>query len=124
MNRTALLVLRLGLGITYVWTGILILLHTQAWAGLMQPWAMDLLPVAPETALLSTGVLDIGIGILLLLGIWTWIAAGLSALHLLSVLIVTGITDVTVRDIGLLAASITLMLLTLPPHLENRLRQK
>ena len=110
MNKNALLVLRLGLAITFLWVGVLILQSPEAWASYMQPWAAALLPVPAVPAIQATAILDLAIGLFLLVGIFTPLASLLAALHMLSVLIVTGINDVTVRDIGLLGASTALFL--------------
>ena len=110
MNKTALLVLRIGLAITFMWVGVMILQSPEAWASYMQPWAAALLPLPAVSAIQATAVLDLVIGVFLLIGFFTPLAALLAALHMVSVLVVTGINDVTVRDIGLLGASTALFL--------------
>jgi hypothetical protein len=105
MKPSATHVLRIGLAITFLWISVLIFQAPLVWAGLMQPWAARLLPAGSLTALmLATAGLDALIGLLLLINVLTWAAAALGALHLVTVLITTGITSITVRDIGLLFA--------------------
>lgn len=60
--------------------------------------------------MMGTALLDVLIGALLLLNFYTWLAAGVGALHLVIVLITSGFNSVTIRDIGLLAASVALAL--------------
>lgn len=86
------------------------------------PWAMNLLPVPIEQAMIGTAILDIVIGVLLLIDLWMWVAALLGAAHLAIVLIVSGITEITVRDIGLLAAAVGLMIDSLPSAVIDRLK--
>jgi hypothetical protein len=114
MSKTSFHILRVGLAITFLWIGILILKQPEAWGGYIAPWAARLLPVPIEQAMMGTAVLDIVIGIFLLVDSFVWIAAGVAALHLVLILTVSGITDITVRDIGILAAALALMADTLP----------
>lgn len=108
MNKISFHILRIGLAVTFIWIGVFILQQPQAWEGYIQKWALDLLPVPIEQAMRGAAFLDIAIGILLLVNPLVWLAALLGALHLITILAVSGITDITVRDIGLLAASISL----------------
>lgn len=106
--------MRVGMAITFLWIGILILKSPESWGGYVQPWAVRILPFSVTSALLMTAALDIGIGILLLIDWQSWVAGLLASLHLISVLTVSGITDVTVRDIGLFAGSMVIIIESLP----------
>lgn len=119
MNKTSFHILRVGLAITFLWIGVLILKQPEAWGGYLQPWAAGLLPVPIEEAMRGTAVLDLLIGALLLFDVWVWPAALVAALHLLTVLAVSGITDITVRDIGILAAALALMAEAMPKNFIN-----
>ncbi|MBI4234690.1 hypothetical protein HY604_00115 [Candidatus Peregrinibacteria bacterium] len=114
MNKTAYHIARVALAINFLWVGILIFQSPEAWGGLIQPWALNLLPVPLKTAMLSTAVLDIVIGFFLLIDVLIWVAAALGAMHLIIVLATTGITTITVRDIGLLGATLALFVSTAP----------
>lgn len=109
MSRASFHIVRVGLAITFLWIGILIFKNPEAWGGYLQPWAAGLLPVSLEQAMWGTAFFDIVIGVLLLIDWKIWIAALLAVLHLVIVLAVSGITDITVRDIGLLAAALAVM---------------
>ena len=102
-------ILRVGMGITFLWIGVLIFREPEAWGGLLQPWAAGILPVPIAQAMIGTAILDIVIGFLLLINVWTWVAALIGAIHLVIVLATTGINEITVRDIGLLAGVLALM---------------
>lgn len=83
-------------------------MEPEVWGGFIQPWVVELLPVSVKVAMMGTALLDVLIGILLLLNLFTWLAAGVGALHLVIVLITSGFNSVTIRDIGLLAGSVAL----------------
>lgn len=124
MKKTSFHVLRVGLAITFLWIGILILKNPEAWSGYLQPWAAGLLPIPISQAMLGTAILDIIIGALLLVDFLTWLAALVGAIHLVIVLTVSGITDITVRDIGLLVATLALMIDSLPQKLTTLIKNK
>lgn len=109
MRKTSFHILRIGLAITFLWVGVLIFKQPGAWGGYLQPWAAGLLPVPIEQAMIGTAILDIVIGFLLLIDSFVWLAALVGAIHLVIVLIVSGITDITVRDIAVLAGAIALL---------------
>ena len=57
---------------------------------------------------MGNGIVDATIGLLLLVGFYTRIAAFIAALHLLGIAISLGYNDIAIRDIGLaiMAASL------------------
>ncbi len=109
MSNAAFHILRVGLAITFLWIGVFIFKNPEAWGGYLKPWAAGLLPIPIAQAMIFTAFLDIAIGALLLIGSFVWLAALVGAIHLIIVLTVSGITDITVRDIGILAAVVALM---------------
>ena len=109
MKNSSLAILRVGMAITFLWIGILIFSDPDAWGGLLQPWAVNLLPVPLAQAMHATAVLDLLIGLCLLLDVFVLPAVIISLIHLIIVLITVGINVVTVRDIGLAAASLALI---------------
>lgn len=119
MNKSSYHILRVGLAITFIWIGILILKDPQSWSGYLQPWAVKLLPISLNQALISTAIFDIVIGALLLIDWQSRIAGILAAIHLIIVLIVSGITDITVRDIGLLTTCIAIVIESSPFRTHN-----
>lgn len=117
MKLSAYHILRIGMAITFLWIGVLILQQPEAWGGYLQPWAADLLPISLKLAMILAGVMDILVGVFLLINVWVWHAAVLGALHLAIILIVSGINAITVRDIGLLGGALALALHTWPDNL-------
>lgn len=114
MRKASFHILRVGVAITFLWVGVLIIKSPEAWGNYIQPWAAELLPVPVRDVMISTAILDLTVGILLLIDFWVWVAALLGTFHLLSVLTAAGIDSTTVRDIGLLAATFALLVDSLP----------
>lgn len=84
------------------------------WGGYIQPWAANLIPIPIKVVMIATAILDVTVGFFLLIDVFTWLFALFGVIHLTVVLITTGITAFTVRDIGLLAAAFSLFLQTQP----------
>ena len=117
MKKTSYHFLRVGLAITFLWIGVLIFKNPGAWGGFVAPWAARLLPVPIEQAMIGTAFLDVIIGAFLIFDFLPWLAALVGAIHIAVVLMVSGITDVTVRDIGLLVAALAITIDSLPQHI-------
>ena len=122
MNKTSSHILRIGLAITFIWIGILIFREPEAWGSYILPWAVELLPMPIKEIVMGTAVLDIAIGIFLLIRPVVWIASLLGSVHLIMVLITSGINEGTVRDIGLLAGIVALMIDSLPQTITARIK--
>ena len=95
--------------------------NPEAWGGYLQPWTAGLLPIPLTQAMIGTAILDITIGAFLLIDFLPWLAALVGAIHILIVLTVSGITDITVRDIGLLVAALAIVIDSLPQSIINRI---
>ena len=91
MQKLSLHILRIGLGITFLWVGILIFQNPEAWGGYISPWALELLPMPIKEIMLGTAFLDMALGVLLLSNSFVWIASLVASLHLVSVLMASGI---------------------------------
>lgn len=115
-------IVRVGMGITFLWIGVLIFREPEAWGGYLQPWAMHLLPLPIKEIMLGTAFLDVLIGFLLLVDIFTWLASFVGALHIATVLIGAGITAITVRDIGLFTSLVAIAVTAWPINIFPRKR--
>lgn len=118
MHTFSFHVLRVATAITFIWIGILIIKSPESWGGYLEPWAVNLLPVSVTTALVATAFVDVAIGVLLLIDWYAWVAALVASIHLLVILITSGITDITVRDIAILGGTIALFVETMPLQLK------
>lgn len=119
MRESSYYILRTGLAITFLWIGVLILKEPEIWGGYIQPWAVALLPFSLKTTMLLTAVLDILVGFFLLIDYLAWLAALLGSLHLAVALIVSGINAITIRDIGLLAGTLSVFMYSLERAKKN-----
>jgi len=110
MKTASFHILRVGIAITFLWIGVLIFRQPEAWGGYFLPWAADILPMPLKEVMIGTAILDIVVGFLLLINMLVWPAALLATLHLATVIAVS----ITVRDIGLFAATLALAVDTWP----------
>lgn len=106
-------ILRVGMGITFLWIGVLILSDPISWLGFLPPWMIEMIPVDLTLFMQAVGILDLVLGFLMLTDKWMWQVNLVASLHLLGIL-VAGIDAITVRDIGLLGGTIALMWADLP----------
>lgn len=116
-------ILRIGLGVTFVWIGFFILQDPIGWAGFIKPWARELLIFPPEKVMQMNAVYDIVVGLLLIGAYKKWMVFTggiLAALHMATVLITAGVDPVTVRDIAILAGALTLIVWARMSRMEPR----
>lgn len=122
MNKTSFHILRVGTAITFLWIGILILQNPEAWGGYITPWVAELLPMSIKTVMIETAILDLVIGFLLLIDVLTPWAALVGAGHMVMVLIASGITNSTVRDIAIFAGALALFWDSVPPGAKSKIK--
>lgn len=107
-------ILRIGLGITFIWIAVMIYKDPALWGSLLKPWALELIPYSLNDLMVHTAILDGLLGVLMLLNIGMKYVGLVASLHLIVVLTTAGITFLTVRDIGILAGTLALFLSALP----------
>lgn len=100
------LCLRIGLGIVFLWIGIDIFRHTETWIGFI-PTDVPL-GLSRTLAVQLTGLFDVAIGLLLMMGAFLKVVALLACAHILVVLGTQGINAVLIRDVGLLGGALAL----------------
>lgn len=122
MKGASFHILRVGIAITFLWIGVLIFREPESWGLYLQPWAANLLPTSLKSAMIGTAVFDIVVGFLILVDFTTWVAALFGSIHLIIVLTVVGINAITVRDIGLLAGTLALLLHAVPENFWRRFK--
>jgi uncharacterized membrane protein YphA (DoxX/SURF4 family) len=110
MKENAPVVLRIGLSLVFLWFGLTNLFNPEALVGYLSPVIRSLIPFAPTTFMILTGVFEVVFGILLLLGLFTRLAALLFTVHVIGVAISLGYNDIAIRDIGLAVAAFTVFL--------------
>lgn len=99
-------VVRIGVALVYIWFGFSQLLHPSMWTSLVPSYAATIIPTSVLNIVLLNGVFELIFGLLLLVGFWTRIAAGLLALHAIHIVTVVGYSPIGVRDFGIMMAAI------------------
>ncbi|MDP3997324.1 MAG: hypothetical protein Q8P73_02385 [bacterium] len=104
---TSYFLLRLGLGLVFLWVGIDIFRHPDRWVGYV-PASLPF-GFTRVAGLQLTGLFDAVIGLLFITDNWPRITAWLAMVHLAGILITQGINPVIVRDVGLFAMALALL---------------
>jgi uncharacterized membrane protein YphA (DoxX/SURF4 family) len=105
--KASSIILRLGIGFVFTWFGWSGITNTEQWVGLVPAWTSAF--GSPELLVKIHGVVEFVFGILLILGVYTRIAATILFLSLFNTLFaVQGPT--LIRDIGLATATLSLAL--------------
>ena len=124
---SAVLFLRLGLGLMFLYSGIDIMLHPTAWV-----WAVRGLPLVVQNIIETVGVetylrIQGGSEVLLALALLAWflpkkvgaIAGLIAGLEMFLITLFVGLDSITFRDIGLVGAGLALFLLLWNDHGDN-----
>jgi len=112
-NKTSYLILRLGLAFIFLWFGTDKLIHPNYWINTWIPqWLSGLLSsisIKTLNYIYIQGVFEIAIGLGFMLNTFIRIFAFLASLFLLLIILNIGINEVTIRDIGLLSGTLTIL---------------
>ncbi len=108
MKQSSFNILRIGLAVTFLMIGLLILRSPEAWGNYLSPWAMEIVPIPIRQLMILSGIFDILVGSFLLIGFMTRLSAILATIHIIFVLVASGITEVTIRDIAILTIAAVL----------------
>lgn len=117
-STRAALALRLGLAFVFLYFGVDKFFHPQAWFVWVPSWMLNATPENLQNPFMyAQGAAETLLGLGLLLGVWlrtVTILSGLLLLWIVLLLNIPKITDVGVRDVGLLAAIVALYSLSPP----------
>jgi uncharacterized membrane protein YphA (DoxX/SURF4 family) len=100
-------VTRIALALVFLWFGLNQIFNGPSFYGFIPSWAY-FVPV--QTTVLLNGIFETVFGLLLILGLFTRISAGLLALHLFGIAFSLGYNDIMIRDIGLALAATSIVL--------------
>lgn len=116
------LALRLGLGLTYIYSGQSLFYNPTLWYGFEPQWFHDAVTsiISFDMYLRLQGIFEFTLGLILI----AWfvpraavkIASMLFVVHLSLILLFAGIDPITFRDIGLLSAAVALTVLIFRSH--------
>ena len=104
------LILRLGIGIVFLFFGVDKFIHPEVWINWVSPRLLYYFPFPQEVFIYLDGGLEAIIGVMLILGFYTRIFALIASLLIVGILATVGITDVTLRDVAILAGALSLVL--------------
>jgi len=114
-------ILRVSLGVMYLYSGFDIMARPDIWEGFIPDWLYNGLGSDATVSLFlkAQGAIELGIALLFLawfLGKWgVRLAAMLAAVEMALILVLLGVDSVTFRDIGLLGAALALFQLSTEP---------
>ncbi|PIN89025.1 hypothetical protein COU60_05110 [Candidatus Pacearchaeota archaeon CG10_big_fil_rev_8_21_14_0_10_34_76] len=100
---------RYAIGIVFLLIGISQLTNPVIWTAYL-PESFAVSGIALNSIVSFTGIFNTLVGLLLILGLLVRTASAVAALHLISVIIILGYNDVSIRDLGLLLATISIFL--------------
>ncbi len=92
--------IRIALSLVFLWFGLNQLFNSNAWISWLPPW-MHMMHYQPATFIQLNGLMETALGALLLLGMFTRVAALVLGIHLLGIAFTVGYNDVGIRDMGL-----------------------
>ncbi len=107
-SRYAPVILRLGLAGVFLWFGTTQLLDQAMWTSLIPDWLVNLTGISAASFVVINSLFEVVFGVLLVLGVWTRVAAALLFLHLLTIIFDVRLTAIGVRDIGLAIATLSI----------------
>lgn len=108
------MLLRVGLGLTFLYAGIASLIDPIPWVGYLPAWTSAL---APATTLIPIhGIFQAALGFALITGTLLRLTALVATLDLAGILVSYGIDGVTFRDLGLLFATLALFSHSIKSH--------
>ncbi len=105
------ILLRLALAGVYLYFGFSQLFDGVNWVSLVPEWAVNLSHLPPAMLVLGNGLLEVVLGILLAVGLFTRYVAVILSVHLLVIASEFGFTPLGVRDYGLALATLSLAFL-------------
>lgn len=100
-------ILGFGLGLTFLYAGVMSFTDPVSWVGYVPAWVEILLPL--DSFAIAHGVFQVLLGAALLCGVLPKTAATAAALDLAAILAFYGVDLVTFRDLGLFFAALTLI---------------
>jgi len=117
-DKIARHILRLGLAITFIWTGLMIIQNPEIWSSFLPQYFLQSEYSTEFT--LAVGFFDTIVGFFLVANRWVWFISLLAALHMLGILVTSGVNSITVKDIGLLSMALALLFFNIPHNIKRK----
>ncbi len=110
LSSFAPVLLRIGMSLVFFWFSYAQLTNGQMWTSYVPDYAVSLSHMSASTLVFANGIFELVFGALLLLGLFTRIAALLLALHMVEIVYSVGYSPIGVRDFGLCIAAFSIFL--------------
>lgn len=104
------LILRIGLGLVFIYAGAHAIADPVSWTGFVPQWLGHI--VSPVTFVYIHGAFELALGLGLVIGLFLPILSFLAFLDFFAILVFFGVDDVTFRDFGLLMSALALFFFT------------
>ena len=112
--RSSQLVLRLGMSAVFLWFGVDKFIQPQYWVHAWMPqWAQQFaqgVGMSVENVVFLIGIFEVLVAISLATGFFSRMFASAAIAFLLTIVVTSGLSEITVRDIGLIAALTALVI--------------
>ena len=108
LDEYAPMALRIGISLVFLWFSLSQLTGPEDWTGVLPAFLRQ--SPNPEAYIYINGSLELVFGLALLLGLFVRPVAILLVLHLLGIIITLEYNSISVRDFGLMMATITIFL--------------
>jgi len=112
------LVLRIGLGLIFIYAGLHMLQDPQNWVGFVPSWIETI--INRQTFLYIHAIFELILGVLFLVGLWLPLISFMAFFDFFAILLFFGIDDTTFRDIGLLMMTLALFLISIEDKKKKR----
>ena len=112
--RYSQVAIRIGLALVFFWFGISKFVMPQYWIDAWMPMSVQhlvaLVHLAPKDFIFLNAIFEVLVGVSLASGFFMRWFAGIAVFFLITVLVLNGFTEVTIRDVGLMGALIALII--------------
>lgn len=110
LTKYAPVITRIGMALVFLWFGFTQVTGPESWVSLIPEFITNTTHLSALTFVYINGGMEIILGILLILGIYTRISALILALHLLAITVDVGYNAIGIRDFGLTMATFSIFL--------------
>lgn len=107
-SKYAPIITRYGMSLVFLWFGFTQVMGPESWTSLIPEFITNITHLSALTFVYLNGGMEIVLGLLLIIGIYTRISALILALHLLFITIDVGYNAIGIRDLGLTLATLSI----------------
>ncbi len=109
-DALAVFILRIGLGGVFLWFGVDKCFDPASWYGWVPASIQNRLPISMDLFLIAQGVVEAILGFFLVTGFLTRLSSLACSVILIAIVYFSGFNEIMIRDLGLLAAALSLLM--------------